>query len=718
MSESPYAGTTPVARVAAGGAPVTLVESQTFCVSAANGDLHDDQPLGLFVLDTRVLSRWELRLNGHRPESLTVAVNEPFAATFVARGHAGVGRADSDLLLLRERHIGHGMRDRIRVTNHGLEPTGVVVEVFCDVDFADLFEVKESRVQPHGMIGRDLEPSALHFRQSTDRGSKAVTVTLSEPASVEPGVITWRVQLAPGQSWEACAEVAVTLDEVAIEPRFRCGRDDSDAVPAARLAAWRATLPTVESDHEGLTRTIRRSGEDLGALRIFDPEHPDTPILAAGAPWFMTVFGRDSLLTAWMTLIADPTLAEGVLRTLARFQGDDVDPQTEEEPGKILHEMRFGAAGGLALGGGDVYYGSIDSTPLFVMLLGELRRWNPDDVVVDELLPNADRAMEWIERFGDRDDDGYVEYERQSDEGLANQGWKDSWDAIRFADGQLAGSPIALCEVQGYVYAAYVARAHFAREAGDETAYERWAGKASGLRRQFNEDFWLEEHGWYALALDADKRPVDALTSNMGHLLWTGIVDAERAALVADRLLSAELFSGWGIRTLATSMPAHNPVSYHNGSIWPHDNALCAAGLARYGFVEHAHRIIEAQLAVAEAFSGRLPELFAGLDRDEVPVPAAYPASCSPQAWASASPLLWLRTLLRLEPWTPHNQVWIQPELPPSMRRLRVSGIVLGERRLSVTVDGDAIEVNVTGPSGLEVIRRPRPPLTEALRPA
>ncbi|HVM53024.1 MAG TPA: glycogen debranching N-terminal domain-containing protein [Acidimicrobiales bacterium] len=718
MSESPYTGRTPVATVAAGGAAVTLVEGQTFCVSAANGDLHGDQPMGLFVMDTRVLSRWELRLNGHRPETLTVAVTEPFAATFVARGRAGADRADSDLLVLRERHIGQGMRERIRLTNHGLEPASVVVEVICDVDFADLFEVKESRVQPRGLLRCDLEPSTLHFRQSTDRGSKAVIVTLSEPASVEPGVITWRVQLAPGRSWEACAEVAVTLNGSALEPRFPCDGDGRDAVPAIRLAAWRATLPTVDTDHEGLVRTIRRSGEDLGALRIFDPEHPDTPILAAGAPWFMTVFGRDSILTAWMTLIADPTLAEGVLRTLARFQGDDVNPQTEEEPGKILHEMRFGGAGGLALGGGDVYYGSVDATPLFVMLLGELRRWDLDDDVVAELLPNADRALEWIERFGDRDGDGYVEYERLSDEGLANQGWKDSWDAIRFADGRLAGSPIALCEVQGYVYAAYVARAHFAREAEDEAAYERWAAKAAGLRQRFNEDFWLDEHGWCALALDGDKRPVDALASNMGHLLWTGILDADRAAIVADRLLSPELFSGWGIRTLASSMPAHNPVSYHNGSVWPHDNALCAAGLARYGFVEHAHRVIDAQLAVAEAFGGRLPELFAGLAREEIPVPAAYPASCSPQAWASASPLLWLRTMLRLDPWTPHDQVWLHPELPPSVRRLRVSGIVLGERRLSISVDGDAVEVDVTGPSGLEVIRRARPPLTEALRPA
>jgi glycogen debranching enzyme len=406
-----------------------------------------------------------------------------------------------------------------------------------------------------------------------------------------------------------------------------------------------------------------------------------------------------------------------VLRTLARFQGEDDDPRTEEEPGKILHEMRFGAAAGLALGGGDVYYGSIDATPLFVMLLGELRRWHVDDACVGELWPHAERAMEWIERCGDRDGDGYVEYQRHHHEGLANQGWKDSWDAVRHADGRLAGTPIALCEVQGYVYAAYVAMAHFAQEEGDAAAYERWVGRATELRRRFNEDFWLDDRGWYAMALDGDKRPVDALASNMGHLLWTGIVEPERASVVADRLLSKELFSGWGVRTLATSMAAFNPISYHNGSVWPHDNALCAAGLARYGFVEHAHRVIDAQLQVADAFGGRLPELFAGLSRDDVAVPAAFPASCSPQAWAAASPLLWLRTMLRLEPWASHGQVWVHPQLPPSVRRLRVDGLVVGDHRLSVAVEGDDVEVEVTGPPGLELVRSPRPPLTAALGP-
>ena len=392
-----------------------------------------------------------------------------------------------------------------------------------------------------------------------------------------------------------------------------------------------------------------------------------------------------------------PIPRRGVLETLARFQGDDVDPRTEEEPGKILHEIRFGASAGLALGGGEVYYGSIDATPLFVMLAGELVRWGTDAATIADLLPSVDAAMRWIDAFGDRDGDGYVEYERRNPHGLANQGWKDSWDGVRFAAGQLAEAPIALCEVQGYVYAAHVARADLAELAGDTEVAVRHRAAAEELRRRFNEDFWLDEQGTFALGLDRDKRPIDAVTSNPGHCLWTGIVEPERARLLADRLLEDDLFCGWGLRTLGTGMAAYNPVSYHNGSVWPHDNALCAAGLARYGFVDHAHRLIEGQLAAARRYANRLPELFAGFPRDELGVPGTYPASCSPQAWAAASPLLWLRALLRLEPDVPRGRVSIAPSLPPSIRRLQVTGVRIGETVLDVEIDEGATKVTCPG---------------------
>ena len=691
---------------------VTLVEGQTFCISSPSGDMYEPLPEGLFFLDARVLSRWELRLNGHPLEPLAVAISEPFAATHVTRGAPALGQADADVVVLRQRHVAGGMRERLVVTNHGLAAVPVLLELFCDVDFADLFEVKESRVRRRGRHGHRVERGALLF-DHRDRGvRREVRVCVSGNPHLEPGLVAWRATLAPGEVWETCVEVVNVVNDKEIEARFRCGGDDSLS-PVREYGAWLAQLPEVDSDREDFVAAIRRAGVDLGALRIVDPETGLT-VPAAGAPWFMTLFGRDSLLTSWMALPVDPTLAEGVLRSLARMQGARVDPPSEEEPGRIMHEVRFGAATGLALGGRTVYYGSVDATPLFVMLLGELRRWGLHDDLVDELLPHADRALAWIDEFGDRDGDGYVEYLRATPEGLANQGWKDSWDAIRFADGRLAEPPIALCEVQAYVYGAYVARSHFAREAGDVETFERYRNKALALRRRFNQDFWLPSEGTFALGLDAHKRPIDAVASNAGHGLWTGIAEPAKAALVAERLLQPDMFSGWGVRTLAATMAAYNPVSYHNGSVWPHDNALCAAGLARYGHLDAAHRIIEGQLAVAGQLGGQLPELFAGFDRDAIPVPAAYPASCLPQAWAAASPLLWLRILLGIDPWAPRGLAWLSPSLPSTFARLAVDGVRVGDTVLSARVDGESVEVSTAG-GGLRIVGERRDPISEVI---
>ena len=413
-----------------------------------------------------------------------------------------------------------------------------------------------------------------------------------------------------------------------------------------------------------------------------------------------------------MSLMADPDLALGVLETLAQFQGTKVVPETEEQPGRILHEMRFGSATKPGLSSATVYYGTADATPLFVVLLGELRRWGLQNDAVDQLLPHADRALAWIEEYGDKDGDGFVEYERLTPAGLQNQGWKDSWDGIPFADGSQPKAPIALAEVQGYVYAAYLARAHFAEEAGDTATLERYQAKAADLRAKFNEQFWLPDKGWYAMALDADKRPVDGLGTNMGHCLWSGIVDEDKAQQVADHLLSPEMFSGWGIRTLATSMASYDPMSYHCGSVWPHDNAIVVSGLIRYGFVDHAHRVIRGMLDAAAQTGGRLPELFSGISRDDVPVPVAYPASCSPQAWAAATPIQFVRLMLRLDPELPHDRLWLAPVLPDSIAELTVSRVPIG--------DGITVEVTPEGAkvSGLdrsvELIRRPREPLPAA----
>ncbi len=694
-----------------GGGVVTLVDESTFAISGRIGDMVSGGAHGLFVRDTRVLSRLEVLLNGQRPEPLEVVSADPFSATFVSRLAPAGGRADSTLMVFRSRHVGRGMREDVEVRNFGDEPTFCRLELFVDADFANLFAVKEGRgADVGGQRTWHREPDALTIRYRRGAAGRGCRLQFfPAPSAMAEDLVTFEAIVPARGSWTGCIEVHPIMERTVVEPRHRCGQPVERAAPSERLARWRHRVPQVEISHGGWSQVVERSAEDLGALRIFDPDFPDRVVVAAGAPWFMTVFGRDSLITSWMALLVDPDLALGVVQTLARFQGKAIDPRSDEEPGRILHEMRFGEAPSLSLGGGSIYYGTADATPLFVMVLGELRRWGLAREAVEDLLPNAERAIDWIEHFGDRDGDGYVEYLRATDRGLANQGWKDSWDGVRYANGRVAAAPIALCEVQAYVYGAYLAWAHFLHERGDDVNAARYRERARDLKARFNRDFWLPERGWCAMGLDGDKQPIDALASNMGHCLWTGILDEDKARQVADQLLSPALFSGWGVRTLATSMRGYNPISYHCGSVWPHDTALIAAGLARYGFMDHALRLVTGLFDAGVAQGGRLPELFSGLGREELSTPVSYPTSCSPQAWAAAAPLLCLRTILRFDPWIPYAKTWVAPVLPDGIEHLAVRGIPVAGTRVDITVDGDDVEVSGM-PAGIEIVREPRRP--------
>jgi glycogen debranching enzyme len=488
-------------------------------------------------------------------------------------------------------------------------------------------------------------------------------------------------------------------------PRHRTG--------VQRHLAWEENVPRLSLADSSIEATLQRSQTDLGLLRIFDAEHPDRAAVAAGAPWFMALFGRDSLLSSYMALLVDSTLAAGTLQTLAGLQGSKVDNDSEEEPGRIPHEVRLGVTAGLSLGG-TAYYGTADATPLFVSVLGELSRWGLSDDIIDSLLPHADRALEWIEKYGDRDGDGFVEYLRPNTHGLVNQGWKDSWDGINFADGRMAEAPIALCEVQGYVYAAYLARALLAGSAGDAATEHRWAERAASLKKAFNEKFWLPDKGYFAVALDKDKNPVDSCTSNMGHCLWVGIVDEDKAPRVVERLMSPKMFTGWGIRTLATDMAAYNPVSYHNGSVWPHDSALVATGLMRYGYVAEAKRVARGLFDAAAHFDGQLPELFCGFDRSEYSGPVPYPTACSPQAWAAAAPIQLARILLRFDPDFTRGVVHLAPILAEDKGEFRADNVRLGHARISIRANRQ--EGNIDGlPPGLKLLNEPRPALDDGL---
>jgi len=652
----------------------------------------------LFMFDTRVVSRWRLTIDDHAVEPLAVTPNGPFSSTFVGRIH-DPAVIDAPITVVQRRHIGQGMREDLEVRNHGAAPVAVNVAIDVTCDFNSLFDVKSGRRSDHRATTCHLHGGELAIRTEPDPEgivSHATRVTCSEhPDRLAGNRLVWDIEIAPGASWSTCLLVGVAVDGVDFEPGYRCGQHIDDAIPASRLRHWHQRVTAIDTDDSTLMTAVRRAAEDLGALRIFDPDHPDRVVIAAGAPWFMTLFGRDSLIASWMALLLDHDLAAGVLLELAESQGRTTDPTTEEQPGRILHEVRFDSASARLLGGSNTYYGTIDATPLFAMLVAELARWTGITPTITALLPAVDCALSWIDEYGDRDGDGFVEYLRSDPSGLENQGWKDSWDGVRHADGRTATGPIALCEVQGYVYAALRGRAELARATGEPEAVAlTFDDRADQLKARFDEAFWLEDVGWYAIGLDGEKRPIGSLTSNIGHLLWTGIVPDDRAARLAQLLTGPSLSTGWGIRTLASDHPAYNPLSYHCGSVWPHDTALAVAGLARYHRDDEAQLLAKGLLAASVWSGGRLPELFAGFGDDDLPAPVPYPASCSPQAWAAASPLLLVRSMLGLDPNLPAGELRLRPRLPEGIRHLRLTGVPFGSSSIDIMVSGGDVAVS------------------------
>ncbi|RBO96753.1 amylo-alpha-1,6-glucosidase [Nocardia puris] len=675
-----------------GAGSVTLVEGATFCLSNRLGDVEQGRPHGLFFRDARVLSRWELMVDGKPAESLSVLTPEAFIARFVLRRPPQEGLADSTLLVVRERIIADGMHEVLSLENMGREPTAVTLELHVDADFVDLFAVKEGRAG-HVRAEISVADGELLLHDRTDR-MRGITITSTVEPAVLPGTLVWRVVVPVGGMWKTEIIAQPTLGNQQVPAPLTPGEHVGVSAPCRKIEAWRDTATDIVSADAVLTQVLRRTESDLGALRIHDDTAEGRPFVAAGAPWFMTLFGRDSLLTAWMALPLSVDLALGTLQQLAELQGREVNPITEEQPGRIMHEMRRGPSGGQVLGG-TIYYGTADATPLFVMLLAECHRWGADPAAIEDLLPAADAALDWIMRYGDRDGDGFVEYRRATDRGLVNQGWKDSFDGINDAGGHLAQAPIALCEVQGYVHAALLARAELADVFGQPRRAARLRDRADELRGKFAEQFWMPDRGWYAVALDATKRHVDALTSNSAHCLWAGIASDEHAAELVRQLAKEEMDTGFGLRTLASNMGAYNPMSYHCGSVWPHDTAIAVAGLLRYGHVpgavELATRLAGGLLDAAAAFDGRLPELFCGFPRARFAVPVPYPTSCSPQAWASAAPLLLVRSFLGLNPDVPNRTLRVRPRLPESWGRVTLTALRLGDLSVDVEAEGSTV---------------------------
>ncbi|BCW61689.1 glycogen debranching N-terminal domain-containing protein [Arthrobacter sp. StoSoilB22] len=689
---------------------VTVVEGSSFCISSHSGDIHGGGSQGAYYQDTRIVSRWMLRVNGALREPLTTRNPTAFQAEYVGRACSADGRFDSPLVVQHQRHVGAGLRDDITIRNYSSQDAPCEIELLIDADLADLFDVKGGRTNKAGNPVKKAHRKELHIDSLHSSGQRRGVSFRASGAKVSDDGLRFHVTIPARSQWSTSIIALPLVNGKGPSDPFTETTPLHHTPGVRRHVAWEEHVPRIAVTDANVEEVLERSQRDLGSLRIFDPAHPGRAAVAAGAPWFMALFGRDSLLASYMSLMVDPNLAAGTLQTLATLQGTKVDIDSEEEPGRMPHEVRLGVTAGLALGG-TAYYGTADATPLFVSTLGELSRWGLGTDIIESLLPHADRAIEWMEQYGDRDGDGFIEYQRPNQHGLVNQGWKDSWDGINFADGRMAETPIALCEVQAYAYAAYVGRSLLARAAGDSAVERRCADRAEALKAAFNEAFWLPERGYFALALDKDKKPVDSCTSNMGHCLWVGIVDEDKAPLVAERLMSPEMFTGWGIRTLGSDMGAYNPVSYHNGSVWPHDTALVATGLMRYGFVKEASRVASGLFDAAEYFGGQLPELFCGFDRGDLSEPVPYPTACSPQAWAAAAPVQLARILLRFDPDFTRNVLHLAPILPDAYGSFRADNVLLGRSR--ITVQASSSSGTVSGlPAGLELRSDPRPPLT------
>lgn len=686
---------------------ITLVEGSSFCLSSANGDLQPGYAQGVFFEDTRILSGWLLTVNGEPLEPLAAKTTEPYRALVVGRVRRSDGYADSALIVERLRELGTGISERVTVRNYSPAPAECVIVFHIEADFADLFEVKEARIQRIWSKFREAVDNSLIIRAVWQDVRKGVAVR-APGANITPDSLSYHVTVPPHGHWSADVTVMPSVAGAEFPAAFLHSDGDGLNPRDRRRQEWVSKIPVLRMGNRSIERTLRRSYDDLGALRIEDTVHPERNVVAAGAPWFMALFGRDSLWASIMALPVDPSLALGTIQTLADRQGTVVNPRTEEEPGKILHEVRLDISSGLALGGKSAYYGSVDATPLFVALLGEVSRWGFAPETIAALMPHVDRALTWISNYGDKDGDGFVEYKRLNDHGLINQGWKDSWDAINFADGTLAEPPIALCEVQAYVYSAYLARSWLACDAGEMDIAIRYRDCAARLKRQFNEAFWLPDRGYYAIALDAKKRPVDACASNMGHCLLFGLIDEDKAPMVVDRLMSREMFSGWGVRTLASDMGAYNPASYHNGSVWPHDNAIIVAGLLRYGFNAEAQRVATALLEAADYSDGRLPELFCGFDRQYFNDPVPYPTACSPQAWAATAPIMLVKSLMGYYADVALGGLWMNPMLPESYGDVHISNAPMAEGRITIDISGSTATVQGM-PEGMVLRRGYRP---------
>ncbi|HYT65823.1 MAG TPA: glycogen debranching N-terminal domain-containing protein [Vicinamibacterales bacterium] len=684
-----------------------LKYGDTFGVFDQLGDIGTEQggEQGLYYRGTRYLSQLELLLARGRPLLLSSTVTDDNVAFVGDLTNVDVRRREQreqieiphgQIHVFRARILGDGVSvEKLRICNYGGGTVDVPLVILFDADFADVFEVRGTRRVRRGTRLPDrLTDECLLGYVGLDGVERRTRIQWTRrPDQLDPGAATFHLRLEP----RAC---------VAFDMSVRCGYAHVDAPQPDYDTALEKARKTaiargrracdVHASSEAFNRWVKRSAADL-QMMITETPHGFYPY--AGIPWFSTPFGRDGIITALQLLWADPDVARGVLTFLASTQAKARSDAQDGAPGKILHEMRDGEMPALGEVPFGRYYGSIDATPLFVILAGEYFTRTQDAALIEQLWPHLLIALQWMTEDGDPDGDGFLEYARRSENGLVQQGWKDSWDSVFHADGTLADPPIALCEVQGYAYAAWRSAADLAIVRGEPALAEEWRSRADRLRRRFEESFWCDDLGTYALALDGQKRPCRVRTSNVAHCLFSGIVSSpERARIVATSLMQEASFAGWGIRTVAAGESRYNPMSYHNGSIWPHDNAIAAAGLARYGFTTVAATLLEAMLDLSKAVDlHRLPELLCGFHRRSDEGPTLYPVACAPQAWAAGAVYLFVQAALGMQIDAARRRITFQqPSLPESIERLQLRNLVVGGARVDLLLERHARDVAVS----------------------
>ena len=688
------------------GQTVNILEGNTFVVSdrAGNMTASPTDAEGLFAWDTRFLSRWVLTIDGKVPNVLSTDDLHYYQMQFFLVPGTGTMYVDAKMSIIRKRTVGSGFSEDILIRNESRAPVEIEVRLEAAADFADLFEVKDAQAKK-GELSQEVSDGRLTLRYRRGTFARATMITSTSPANIDARGLTFNVKLPPHGEWKTRIDVAISLGPNWI-PRVDAERSDEEMLEKRKdIDAWLRGAPILHCEWPPLNAIYVRSLVDLAALR-FQPRVISQvgALPAAGLPWFMSIFGRDSVITSLQALPFVPELARTTLYALAALQGTRTNDFRDEEPGKIMHELRYGELTAFEERPQSPYFGAADSTPLFLVLLDEYATWTGDHQAVRDLELEARAALAWIDGYGDHNGDGYVDYERRMETGLDNQCWKDSWDSILFADGSNSRLPRATSEIQGYVYDAKVRCARLAREIwNDPELAGRLERSAADLKARFNRDYWMDDRSCFALAIDGDGRLVDSITSNIGHLLWSGIADEDKAAQCVEHLMGESLFSGWGVRTMAEGEGGYNPVGYHVGTVWPHDNSIIALGLSRYGYRKEAARIAVGILQAAVFFNNRLPEAFAGYPRRLTKFPVEYPTACSPQAWAAGAPLLLLRAMLGLRPVS--NQLLVDAQLPERFGWLELLdipgtwGLADAYGRGLVDIDLDRLEASQLGTS-------------------